>query len=276
MTGKSIKQGDQTAKDDPWTLVWGQPYIDAEQLIAAIEKDLNIDLQPDFRKRLLVRDAARAVRSFWGSDKFLQRLEQSPAKEQIQMIMEESLGKQGYRYIRRRLVTSIHRDQVEQVFQMLGSMIQQHLDVYIAGSIATLIQGLTVRPTDDIDFVDEVPALIRDQKATIKEIKTKYGLALSHVKSHYLPSDWIDRCILMGDFGGIRAFLVDEYDIFVSKLSSKQEKHKDDLRVLAGKLDKDKVKHHLLTYGKAFLESKDDRPTLEANWQFIYREPLES
>ena len=52
---------------DPWRLVWGQPYIDSRTLAAAIEQDLAHSDHPDFRTRLLVRDAAVALRSYWGS-----------------------------------------------------------------------------------------------------------------------------------------------------------------------------------------------------------------
>ena len=49
---------------DPWHLVWGQPYIDSETLAAAIESDLKRNPHPDYRTRLLVRDATSAIRSF--------------------------------------------------------------------------------------------------------------------------------------------------------------------------------------------------------------------
>ena len=42
---------------DPWKLVWGQPYIDCRTLALAIEQDLKHNREPDFRTRLLVRDA---------------------------------------------------------------------------------------------------------------------------------------------------------------------------------------------------------------------------
>ena len=48
---------------DPWKLVWGQPYIDSRALARAIEEDLERSAHPDFRTRLLVRDAAVAIRS---------------------------------------------------------------------------------------------------------------------------------------------------------------------------------------------------------------------
>lgn len=263
-----------TSNDDPWEMVWGQPYIDADRLCRAIEHELREQPKPDFRTRLLIRDAAAALESYWGQTKFEEWLQRSPAKIQIQDFRQESLGEPGFKTIRRRLVTSLKKDQLEQVFEILSEKIQHPLEVYIAGSIPTLMEGLTVRPTDDIDFVDEVPSEIRDQRAAIDTIEAKYGLTLGHVQSHYLPANWKERSHSLGNFGRLRVYLVDSYDVFVSKLSSKQEKHKDDLRVLASKLDKSKARQRLLTDGQAFLESEFDRPTIEDNWRFIYREPL--
>src|SRR5262249_48921578 len=77
-----------------------------------------------------------------------------------------------------------------------------------------------------------------------------------------------------GEFGGLRVYMVDEYDIFVSKLSSKQAKHKQDLEVLAGKLDKELAKRRLLEHGHYFLTNEFLRAQIEENWRFIYREPL--
>jgi hypothetical protein len=50
--------------------VWGQPYIDTRTLAAAIEQDLQLTGDPDFRTCVLVRDSAVALRSFWGSGRF--------------------------------------------------------------------------------------------------------------------------------------------------------------------------------------------------------------
>src|SRR5947208_689578 len=83
----------------------------------------------------------------------------------------------------------------------------------------TLVKGLTYRPTDDIDFVNEVPPEIRSQRTAISQVRAEFGLTLGHVQSHYLPANWINRRQFFGDFGGIRVYLVDVYDVFVSKLS---------------------------------------------------------
>jgi len=259
---------------DPWKLVWGQPYIDSQTLAAAIEQDLERNTEPDFRTRLLVRDAATAIRSFWGSRRFARWLAESSMGPRIRRILKEDLGQSGFSTIRRRLVDSVDDSQLRQIFEMLGRTIHSRVEVHIAGSIPTLIKGLTARPTIDIDFVDEVPDEIRRQRALLRKIKTDFGLTLGHMQSHYLPAHWQNRRQWLGDFGGLRVYVVDEYDIFVSKLSSKKEKHQSDLRVLALRLDKSTAKHRLVNDGTAFLDDPELRPQIEENWRFVFQEPL--
>jgi hypothetical protein len=259
---------------DPWKLVWGQPYIDSQTLALAIEQDLERDARPDFRTRLLVRDATKALRSYWGVKQFSRWLADSPVGQRIRDILKEELGEPGFPTIRRRLVASIDSSEVRQIFDLLGRGIRGPIEVYVAGSIPTLIKGLTARPTTDIDFVDEVPAEIRCQRAVLRRIEAEFGLTLGHVQSHYLPAHWQDRRQWLGDFGGLRVYVVDEYDIFVSKLSSKKKKHQDDLRVLALKLEREIARHRLVTDGRSFLDDAKLKPLIEENWRFIFQEPL--
>ena len=259
---------------DPWRLVWGQPFIDSRTLASAIEQELAQSADPDFRTRLLVRDAVVALRDYWGLRRFAQWLAVSPVGSQVDEIMHEELGEPGYSTIRGRLVDSIDSTQLGQVFELLGRGIHGRVEIHIAGSVPTLIKGLTARPTDDIDLVDEVPEEIRRQRTLLRKIESEYGLKLGHVQSHYLPLQWKDRRRWFGDFGGLRVYALDEYDIFISKLSSKKQKHQLDLRVLALKLDKDTARHRLLNDGRIFLDDPKLRPQIEENWRFIFQEPL--
>jgi hypothetical protein len=259
---------------DPWRLVWGQPYIDSRTLATAIEQDLARSADPDFRTRLLVRDSAVALRSYWGARRFAQWLEASPAGLQVREIMDEDLGETGFPAIRRRLVDSIDSTRLRRIFDLLGKGIHKRVEIHVAGSIPTLVKKLTVRPTGDIDLVDEVPEEIRRQRDVLRRIETDFGLAIGHVQSHYLPAHWRERRQWFGDFGGLRVYLLDEYDIFVSKLSSKKPKHQSDLGVLALELDKDTARRRLLIDGRTFLDDPKLRPQIEENWRFIFQEPL--
>ncbi len=169
---------------------------------------------------------------------------------------------------------SIDSKQLSQVFDMLGRAIKNKVEVHIAGSIPTLIKGLTSRPTEDIDFVDEVAPEIRRQRTVLREIKSEFGLTFGHVQSHDLPAKWQTRRKWFGEFGGLVVYVADEYDIFVSKLSSTKKKHQSDLRVLALKLDKEAAKQRLLTHGSEFLNDPKLKPQIEENWRFIFQEPL--
>ncbi|HEY9681567.1 MAG TPA: DUF6036 family nucleotidyltransferase [Oculatellaceae cyanobacterium] len=259
----------------PWELVRGQPYIDDGQLRSAIEGTVLNEGSLDFRTRLLIRDSVHALRSFQGRE-FDLWLAASPAKNKIEKILSEKFDEPGYPTIRKRLVSRIPRSQIEQIFELLGKNIRHKIDVYIAGSVPSLLSGSSVRPTDDIDFVDEVPAEIREQRKVLERIEEKYGFTLGHVQSHFLPKNWRQRCTSMGVFAGLRVFLVDEYDVFVSKLASRKEKHLDDLRVLAEKLDKERARNLLLTDGATFLENSVDGSVIRENWRFLYREDLQA
>lgn len=259
---------------DPWRLVWGQPYIDSRTLAAAIEQDLARTPEPDYRTRLLIRDASVALRSYWGSRRFEQWLNISPEGSRVRAILSEDFDEVGYSTIRERLVDSIDMKQLTQVFERLGQGIHGRVEIHIAGSVPTLVKGLTARPTDDIDLVDEIPGEIRRQRDVLHQIEVEFGMKLGHVQSHDLPTGWRDRRHWFGDFGGLRVYLLDEYDIFVSKLSSKQKKHQLDLGVLALKLDRDTARDRLLNDGRTFLDDPALRPQILENWRFIFQEPL--
>jgi hypothetical protein len=243
-------------------------------LADAIAEDLRQTPAPDFRTRLLIRDAAAALRDYWGSQRFNAWLDRTSVGDRIRAILAEDLGPPGFPLIQRSLVTANTPLQLQQIFALLGQHVHQRTEVSIAGSIATLVEGLTVRPTADIDVVDEVPAEVRQQRKVLEKIEADYKLTLDHVQSHYLPRNWQDRRHYFGDFGKLRVYLVDVYDVFVSKLSSKQEKHLDDLRVLALKLDRETARERLLTDGRSFLDDPHLRPQIEANWQFLFQMPL--
>ena len=129
---------------------------------------------------------------------------------------------------------SVGLTRLRRILDLPGRGAHSPVDVRLAGSLPALIRGLTVRPTGDIDFVDEVPEQIRRQRIVLRKIETDFGLKLGHVQSHYLPAHWQIRRQWLGNFGGLHVYLVDEYDFFVSKVAAADRK----------------------------------------NWRFIFREPL--
>src|SRR5207248_2598996 len=105
--------------------------------------------------------------------------------------------------------------------------------------------GRLSRATDDIDVVDEVPSEIRALYALLDQLKQRFGLRLAHFQSHYLPAGWDQRLHSLGAFGQLQVFLVDVYDVFLSKLFSAREKDRDDLRILLPQLNKESLVHRL-------------------------------
>src|SRR6266849_4942559 len=92
---------------DPWELVWGQPYIDCDTLATAIEDDLIGSPEADYRSRLLIHDAAHAIRSYWGSTRLDKWIGKHPVGYRIQSILHEHFPEEGFPNIRRKLVASV-------------------------------------------------------------------------------------------------------------------------------------------------------------------------
>jgi hypothetical protein len=104
----------------------------------------------------------------------------------------------------------------------------------------------------------------------------RYRLRLAHFQSHYLPSGWDQRVHSLGTFGRLQVFLVDVYDVFLSKLFSRREKDRDDLRVLAPQLDKEILTRRLRETAAPLSSDPNLRPSAEQNWYILFGEPLPS
>ena len=101
-------------------LIWGQPYIDINTLAAAIESEVQHNAHPDYRTRLLIHDAAQAIRSFWGTRKFNRWLADSPARDHLLALLDEPFAETGFPNIRGRLVDNIGDIPIKQIFTLLG------------------------------------------------------------------------------------------------------------------------------------------------------------
>jgi hypothetical protein len=130
------------------------------------------------------------------------------------------------------------------------------------------------RRTQDLDFVDEVPKEVRDLGPKLHEIEKQHRLEVGHVQQHYFPSGWDKRLHSQPEFGRLRVFLVNAYDIFLSKLSSIREKDKQDLEVLAKLLNKDTLTTRFKETCRSFLAAPDLSERREKNWYVLFDEPL--
>jgi hypothetical protein len=146
--------------------------------------------------------------------------------------------------------------------------------VSIGGSAALIVAGKLSRATEDVDVVDEVPAEIRTRYDLLERLAARYGLHIAHFQSHYLPTGWADRVRSLGRLGQLEVYLVDEYDVFLSKLFSRREKDRDDLRLLAPLLDRQTVIARLRDTTGPLRSDECLRQAAADNWYILFGEPL--
>jgi hypothetical protein len=268
-----VTPSSQSPQADLWTLALERPTIDPDELAAAIERQVGTgDL--DFRTRLLIRDAVRALGEVWGDQRLRQWLDHTAAGPAIRGFVAETSGPAGFPSIQKRLMNHMKPETALQFLRELGASVQQPSRLAVGGSMALILRGLLSRRTGVIDAVDEIGVSIRSELQLLNELTRRYDLRLAHFQSHYLPDGWETRLQSLGRFGSVDVFLVDEHDIAVGKLCSGREKDRDDVRVLAQQLDKHIVADRLRRAGGRLLAEPDNRRNAERNWYIIYGESL--
>jgi hypothetical protein len=260
---------------DLWGLVWGKPYIDADDLAAAVEEQSREE-GLDYRTRLLIRDSVEALRAYWGERRARTWLAESSARERIEAILDEPFERPGFPTIRSRLVHKTDPEVIEQMLRRLGTQLHRPARVVIGGSACLILQGYLSRQTEDIDVVDELPPEVRGEHRLLEQLKGDYGLYLAHFQSHYLPSGWEHRVHSLGAFGQLQVAVVDVYDVFLSKLFSAREKDLSDLRLLAPQLEKETLVRKLAETTAPLRADEPLRKRAENNWYVLYGEALPS
>jgi hypothetical protein len=264
-----------SAGKDLWSLVLNQQYVDPAELADAMEEEARHE-QLDFRTRLLLRDSLTALRHYWGPQRLGTWLAASPVRRQIEAIEQQDLGKPGFPFLPEQVMEPTQPDTVKQFFRELGNQLHQSQRLLVGGSIALIMPGYLSRRTQDVDVVDEVPAEIRALGKSLQDLMQRYRLQVAHFQSHYLPKGWEQRIHSLGPFGRLNVFLVDVYDVFLSKLFSAREKDHDDLRAVAPQLEKETLARRLRETAAPLLADPIFRQRAEHNWYVLYGEPLPS
>ncbi|MGL4554884.1 MAG: DUF6036 family nucleotidyltransferase [Gemmataceae bacterium] len=256
-----------------WGLVWGKPEVDPARLASALERQA---AEPglDYRTRLLIRDSAVALEAYWGPARWGEWLARSPARGRIEAIRGEEFERVGFPALRRSIMDQADPEAVRQFLREVGTRLRSTVEVTIGGSIALLLTGRLLRATDDIDLVDEVPETIRAEHRLLDELAVRYGLRLTHFQSHFLPSGWQERRHGLEPFGNLRAYLVDELDVVLSKLFSKRDKDLDDIRLLLPGIDRARLLGRLATNCQRLLAEPDLRANAGRNWYILTGEKL--
>jgi Nucleotidyltransferase of unknown function (DUF6036) len=87
---------------------------------------------------------------------------------------------------------------------------------------------------------------------------------------------WRNRIHSLDLFGDVLVYLVDPYDVVLSKIYSAREKDRDDLRAVVPQLDKDTLLRKLKETTQSMLAAPDLRTKAENNWKILFGEPLPS
>lgn len=161
---------------------------------------------------------------------------------------------------------------IQEYLRALSAALHEHVELLIGGSAALILQDKLSRATEDIDIVDEVPAVIREQHRLLAELERRYGLHLGHFQSHYLPSDWEKRLHGLEPIGRLQVRVLDVHDVFLSKLFSRREKDRDDLRDLAAQLEKSEIERRLRDHAGALRGDDQLHQNAKDNWYILYGE----
>lgn len=256
-----------------WELVWGKPEVDPTRLAAALEREAQRpDL--DYRTESLIRDSADALEDYWGPARWGEWLVRSAARERIQHIRRLEFDKVGFTGLRGALVERTEADTVRQYLRQVGTRLRSTVEVTIGGSASLILVERLSRATDDIDLVDEVPEPIRSQHRLLDDLFDEYRLRLTHFQSHFLPSGWKDRRHGLEPFGNLRAYLVDELDIVLSKLFSNRPKDLRDIRLLLPGIDRERLLERLRDTCGALLGEADLRANAGHNWYILTGQKL--
>jgi len=258
---------------DLWSLALDHLQVDPADLVDAIAEQVRRG-ELDYRSRLLIRDSLDALQQYWGPERLRHWLLQCPHREQIKAIWNAEYDAVGFPSLPRRLMDTTRPDQIKQFFRELAQHVQHPVQLAVGGAVALILRGLLSRRTEDIDVVNEVPPELRAQHQLLAMLSTRYGLGLTHFQSHYLPTGWEQRLHSQEPFGQLQVYVVDAYDVFVSKLFSARLKDRDDLRVLAPQLDKKTLLCRLHDTTQDLLAAPGLRERAEQNWYIIYGESL--
>lgn len=255
---------------DLWTLTQTSTKLDPGELAAAIERQSQCP-DPDYRTRLLTKDAALALRDFWGETRFGEWLSTAQGRENIRCWTEETCSEVGFPSLAKRIQVSTRAETIRQYLRELGSRLTSPVEIVVGGSSSLILAGLLQRHTEDIDLVDEVPRPLRELNLELAQLQSRYGLVVAHFQSHYLPPGWSGRLTSEGGFRRLQVKCVDPLDVAVGKLMSRREKDLDDLRVLVAHFTREQIVERL-SECKSHLQDKRIGENIEHNFYILFGE----
>jgi Nucleotidyltransferase of unknown function (DUF6036) len=263
-----------TVNSPLWSMALGGLPIDAGSLASAIENEISQPIDHlDFRTRLLIRDSLEAMEIHWGRDKVNAWLTQSPHRAKLDAICNPDLGEAGFPSFAHRIMDTVKPRTVLQFLRELGIHCPQPARLEIGGAIAGILAGMLSPHTEDIDVVDEVPIVLRSQHEMLDELANRFGLRLTHFRSHY-PTGWQDRLRLLDHFGNLEVLMLDPHDLFIGKLFSQRIKDRDDLGAMPSQLDKAALENRFRESTSALRNDSRLAKFAAENWYILYGQSL--
>lgn len=257
---------------DLWTLTQTRPALDPLDLARAIEAQVK-EPELDYRTRLLIHEATRALHNFWGTERFGSWLEQAGGAQRIKACAEENFQEVGFPSLAKRLQSVTRPQDIRQFLRQVGRQVMVPTRIVLGGSSSLILAGLLHRATEDLDLVDEVPEPIRQLGSRLGKLQERYSLVLAHFQNHYLPGGWEARLSSQGCFGQLEVFTVDPLDIAVGKLMSRREKDLDDLRLLSRHFSRADFANRLSACASHLLDDTL-RANARANWHVLFGDDL--
>jgi hypothetical protein len=260
---------------DLWSLVYGRPQIDPADLLVAIEHACQSTDVSDERTRMLIGDAVAALERTAAGARLVGSLSER-AGNQVKSILADDLERGKFPSLAQRIMDKTRPETVLRFLRDLGEHTRRQTTIYIGGSIALMLAGALDRATDDVDLVDEIPPVFRDQHELLEDLVSDYGLRLSHFQSHYLPSGWEGRVRSLGPIRNLQVFLVDPLDIAVGKLFSRRRKDLSDVRVLldGGHVTEGDLQSRVRESAGALWGDPAMRANAERNWRVLFGREL--
>ncbi len=259
---------------DLWGIYNTRQHLDPRDLTQAIEDQVRSgDL--DYRTRLLIRESINALRLYWGQPRLAAWIEASPVRQTLREICKQEFDDDvAFPSLRKRVMDVTRPETIRQYFKDLGKKVRRPLRIDVGGSVALILAGTLSRQTEDIDVVDEVPSEIRSQPEVLDELKALHRLELAHFQRHYLAMGWEHRVHYYDMFDQLQVYLLDPYDVVLSKLFSARLKDRQDLKELAPQLDKERLTRLLKDTCQSMLAAPGLREKAEHNWYVFFGEAL--
>ena len=255
------------AIDQLWAVARRRGPIDARQLLDALSSVDAADVErADERTKMLVRDAAAALRGFRAT-----AADHAPRVSRLPKFSppEPDSGDVGFPSLELRLMEPTDPAVLFDLLRDVGRRVHARCSLTVGGSLALMVDGLIIRSTEDIDVVDELPEAIRSEHALMHDLTRRYGLKLTHFQSHYLNEGWQRRVRSLGAFGSITAFRVDPIDVLVGKLFSSRTKDLDDVRLALPLVDRQTFVERVATTTARWRADEKLNAAAISNWYVI-------